>query len=169
MKTKFQFTHNGYTILYGEEHSIQVVVGPRRVQVKNSTITISNPTGSVALAKKIYTSWLRRQARKVFELKLQKYSRLLHAPYSKLSIRAQKTRWGSCTAEGHISLNWKLLCTPLVIQDYVIIHEAAHLRHHHHRTTFWKTVEKCIPEYRAARKWLRANESTIQFVTGQFS
>lgn len=169
MKTKYQFKNAGYTILHGEEHVIQIITGPRSVKVVNNTIIISNKTASLSLAKEIYASWIRRQARKLFELKLQKYSRLLHEPYTKLSIRSQKTRWGSCTVEGHISLNAKLLCTPASIQEYVIAHEAVHLRHHHHRATFWRDVEHFIPEYKIARKWLRMHEPTIQFVTAQFS
>ena len=74
---------------------------------------------------------------------------------SKVSVRNQKWRWGSCSRRGHICLNWRLVEVPPWVRDYVMIHELMHLRRMDHSRTFWKLVAGACPEYQAARRWLR--------------
>lgn len=78
---------------------------------------------------------------------------------SGISFRRQKTRWGSCSSEGHLSLNWKLVFAPEEVIDYVVIHELAHLKHQDHSKHFWDLVEKYDPEARLHRRWLRDHQS----------
>jgi predicted metal-dependent hydrolase len=72
-----------------------------------------------------------------------------------VSVRSQKTRWGSCGRNGHISLNWRLVLMPAAVRDYVLIHELMHLRRLDHSPKFWRLVEAACPDYRSARQWLR--------------
>jgi predicted metal-dependent hydrolase len=74
---------------------------------------------------------------------------------SRVSVRNQKWRWGSCSRSGHICLNWRLVLMPEWIRDYVIIHELMHLKRMDHSPRFWKLVAGACPDYRAARAWLR--------------
>lgn len=74
---------------------------------------------------------------------------------SAISVRAQRTRWGSCSPRGEISLNWRLVQVPEPIRDYVILHELAHRRHLNHSPRFWQEVERLCPDYEAAEAWLR--------------
>jgi predicted metal-dependent hydrolase len=74
---------------------------------------------------------------------------------ARISIRNQRSRWGSCSPNGHICLNWRLVLTPEWIRDYVLIHELMHLKRMDHSPKFWKLVEAACPEWRAARRWLR--------------
>ena len=74
---------------------------------------------------------------------------------SRVSVRSQRSRWGSCSRSGHISLNWRLAQMPGWVRDYVMIHELMHLKRMDHSSTFWKLVAKACPEYEAARRWLR--------------
>lgn len=83
---------------------------------------------------------------------------------TKLSLRGQKTRWGSCSSKGEISLNWKLIAAPPEILDYVVIHELAHLKHHNHSKAFWSLVEAYCPEYQGLKKWLRENHYGFEFL-----
>lgn len=78
---------------------------------------------------------------------------------SGISFRRQKTRWGSCSSEGHVSLNWKLIFAPEAVIDYVVIHELAHLKHQDHSKDFWDLVEKYDPEARLHRRWLRDHQN----------
>jgi len=71
------------------------------------------------------------------------------------SLSSARTRWGSCSADGSIRLNWRLVHFPLDIVDYVIAHELAHLRELNHGTRFWQIVGDLFPEYERARAWLR--------------
>jgi predicted metal-dependent hydrolase len=74
---------------------------------------------------------------------------------SRVSVRNQRSRWGSCSPNGHICLNWRLVAMPDWVSDYVIIHELMHLRRLDHSRKFWKLVAAACPHYQDARAWLR--------------
>jgi predicted metal-dependent hydrolase len=74
---------------------------------------------------------------------------------SRISIRNQRWRWGSCSRSGHICLNWRLVTMPDDVRDYVLIHELMHLKRMDHSPKFWKLVADACPHYRDARRWLR--------------
>jgi hypothetical protein len=77
---------------------------------------------------------------------------------SRVSVRNQQWRWGSCSPSGHICLNWCLIQMPASVRDYVMIHELMHLKRMDHSPKFWKLVERACPEYRDARAWLRTRD-----------
>jgi predicted metal-dependent hydrolase len=81
--------------------------------------------------------------------------------YERLSIRDQRTRWGSCSAEGAIAINWRLLLAPDGILDYVVWHEACHLAVLDHSPRFWALLERHRPGYRDERRWLRRNGAAL--------
>ena len=76
---------------------------------------------------------------------------------TKVSVRSQKRRWGSCSPNGHICLNWRLVMMPNAVRDYVLIHELMHLRRLDHSPAFWKLVAKACPDYQAHRAFLRSH------------
>ncbi len=79
----------------------------------------------------------------------------------RVSIRNQKTRWGSCSSSGAISLNWRLLQVPAFVRDYVILHELVHLDHLDHSTRFWERLAKVCPNHKAAEAWLKLRGNNI--------
>lgn len=85
----------------------------------------------------------------------ENYRHLIRHGYSSVSIRDQKTRWGSCSSRGTLSFNWRLMLAPPGILDYVIVHELCHLEHMDHSKAFWQCVETILPDYRERRKWLK--------------
>ena len=80
---------------------------------------------------------------------------------SRVSIRNQQWRWGSCSPGGHICLNWRLVQMPPWVRDYVMIHELMHLKRMDHSPKFWKLVERAFPMCREARLWLRQNQALL--------
>jgi predicted metal-dependent hydrolase len=76
---------------------------------------------------------------------------------TRVSVRDQRSRWGSCTAEGAISLNWRLILTPEAVRDYIIHHELMHLREMNHSQRFWDCVEAVFPGWREAEAWIKRN------------
>lgn len=111
-----------------------------------------------------YIHFLKKQARDILQDRLQFLSQKMALYPSSVSFRSQRTRWGSCSAHGHISLNWRLVLAPLNVLDYVVIHELAHLRHPNHSAPFWNLVATYCPDYENCKKWLRENQGEIDAV-----
>jgi hypothetical protein len=101
------------------------------------------------------------RARRVAERELPARLRALAALHgysvTAVSVRAQRSRWGSCSPSGRISLNWRLIQLPPQVSEYILLHELAHLRHLNHSARFWREVERLCPWHREARAWLRGN------------
>ena len=81
---------------------------------------------------------------------------------SRVSIRNQKTRWGSCSRQGTISLNWRLIQAPDFVRDYIILHELAHRRQMNHSGRFWQEVERLCPSYQGAERWLKQHAKRLR-------
>lgn len=99
---------------------------------------------------------LRERAKRELPARLMELARRYGLGVSRVSIRNQRWRWGSCSRNGHICLNWRLVTMPDAVRDYVLIHELMHLRRMDHSPKFWKLVEAACPDFRDARKYLRA-------------
>ncbi|GJG93917.1 M48 family metallopeptidase [Cupriavidus pauculus] len=101
--------------------------------------------------------WLQNQARRLLPERLDVYAARLGVRHTGFALTSAATRWGSCTADGKIRLNWRLMHFPLSMIDYVAAHELAHLKEMNHGPRFWETVESIFPEFRDARAQLRAH------------
>jgi predicted metal-dependent hydrolase len=105
--------------------------------------------------------WYRRCARAEVASRLDVACAVVGRPYSRLTIRSQRTRWASCGADGAMSFNWRLLLAPPDVLDYVVWHEACHLLVRDHSPRFWALLERHRPGYAAPRAWLRRYGSTL--------
>jgi predicted metal-dependent hydrolase len=105
--------------------------------------------------------WYRAQARAEIAPRLHAAARALGRAPTALSIRNQRTRWGSCSARGAMSFNWRLMLAPEAVLDYVVWHEACHLVVLDHSPRFWALVERHLPGYREPRRWLRRNGAAL--------
>jgi predicted metal-dependent hydrolase len=99
--------------------------------------------------------WLQGEAKRLFGERLTVYAEKLGVSYRAYALSSAATRWGSCSSDGKIRLNWRLIHFPLSIIDYVVAHELAHLREMNHSPRFWQTVESIFPEFREARQTLK--------------
>ena len=104
----------------------------------------------------------KKYARKIFEAKVAYYQQFTGGDYTSITIRDQKTRWGSCSGRGTLSFNWRLILAPPEILDYVVVHELCHLTHMNHSKEFWNLVGSVIPDYKIRRKWLKENGHTLK-------
>lgn len=105
--------------------------------------------------------WFRRQARAEIGPRLDEAVAALGTRYTALTIRNQRTRWGSCSSTGAMSFNWRLLLAPEHVLDYVVWHEACHLQVMDHSRRFWGLLERHRPGYREPRRWLRRHGATL--------
>jgi hypothetical protein len=103
----------------------------------------------------------RRAARAEIARRLDLASALAGTPYSGLSIRGQRTRWASCSAQGRMSFNWRLLMAPERVLEYVVWHEVCHLQVLDHSPRFWRLLALRWPRYREDRAWLHAHGATL--------
>lgn len=112
-----------------------------------------------------FQRFYKHQGEKILKQKIQIYSKQMNLYPSKISFRAQKSLFGSCSEDGHISLNWTLVASPHFVMDYVVIHELAHLKYLKHSKKFWKYVKQYDPFYLKAEKWLKTRGHQIDFLT----
>lgn len=87
------------------------------------------------------------------------FAAMLGVDYGRITIRCQRTRWGSCSSKGNLNFNCLLMRMPPEIQDYVVVHELCHRKEMNHSAKFWSEVGKILPDYKERRRWLKSNAS----------
>jgi hypothetical protein len=130
----------------------------RRVRVSFADQTFVLSAVRATRLKAWVEAWLRRLAAIDLPERLARLAMQHGFEVKAVSIRNQRSRWGSCSPSGRISLNWRLVQFPPAVADYVLIHELVHLRHMNHSRRFWSEVARLCPGYQAARAWLRAHQ-----------
>ena len=105
---------------------------------------------------------LREQASRELPPRLLELAACHGLVVSRVSIRNQRSRWGSCGRDAHICLNWRLVLMPATVRDYILIHELMHLRRMDHSPAYWRLVADAYPDYRVAREWLRRHGPSLR-------
>lgn len=104
----------------------------------------------------------RDAAAEYFPKRAAYYQPLTGGSFKRITIRDQKTRWGSCSSNGTLSFNWRLMLAPPRVLDYVVVHELCHLTYMNHSPAFWALVAQIMPQYQEYRLWLKNNGSTLR-------
>jgi predicted metal-dependent hydrolase len=152
-----QLARRGGTVPYlGRTLELVAQPGRRRAHLSGERLLV--PEGDPRAALELF---YRRAARREIAPRLDRATALAGTPYSGLSIRAQRTRWASCSVQGRMSFNWRLLLAPESVLDYVVWHEVCHLEVLDHSPRFWALVERRWPRWREDREWLRRHGATL--------
>ncbi len=139
---------------------LRLVPEPGRARVRREGDVLRVPAAEGA-RRDALERWYRRRARAEIAPRLDAAVAALGRSYTKLTIRGQRTRWGSCSSTGAMSFNWRLLLAPAEVLDYVVWHEACHLVAMDHSPRFWALVATCMPGYEQPRRWLRDHGRTL--------
>ena len=102
-----------------------------------------------------------QKALSVIPDKVKYYAEIMGVTYGRITIRNQKTRWGSCSSKGNLNFNCLLMLMPDKVLDYVVVHELWHLKQMNHSKKFWKEVERYMPDYKNYKKWLNENGGAL--------
>ena len=102
-----------------------------------------------------------QKALSVIPDKVKYYAEIMGVTYGRITIRNQKTRWGSCSSKGNLNFNCLLMLAPPEVLDYVVVHELCHRKQMNHSKAFWLEVEKVLPNYKEVRKWLKEEGSQM--------
>ena len=104
---------------------------------------------------------LARGAKERIPARVRYFAALVGVSYGRITIRAQRTRWGSCSAKGNLNFNCLLMLVPEGVLDYVVVHELCHRKQLNHSAAFWAEVERILPDYRIHRQWLRDHGAAL--------
>ena len=137
------------------------ISGAKKTYIKNDYICLDlkdNTKNNRDKIKKELELFYRSFSEKILKEKTLIESKKMNLKVEKIKVRSYKNRWGSCSSNGDISYNWKLIMAPEKIINYVIIHELCHLIHFNHSRDYWKEVSKKLPNYRESKEWLKSNQ-----------
>ncbi len=155
------FRHGAVVPLRGEPHELafigygrgRAIVRPEpAIPGRRARLAVS---GSLEYAPRRLKDWLIREAGRDLEASVAVHTRSLGARARRITLRDQKSRWGSCSSAGQLSFSWRLILAPPFVLDYVAAHEVAHLREMNHGPRFWNLVAELMPRFEEARAWLR--------------
>ena len=145
--------------ILGKIHRIQWLVdhdAKEDGQVVDGIVVVRTKADNPDKAYKVLRKWLINEAKDYLPNRLGHLSKRYGLKFDKISIRSQSTRWGSCSSQDGISLNWTLILLKPELIDYVVIHELMHLVEHNHSSNFWALVEKYCPDWKKLRKELKS-------------
>jgi predicted metal-dependent hydrolase len=135
------------------------VSGESVIRLGPEKLTVTNPAGDL---RPVIEGHLRRLAERELPLRVMEFAASHQLSVRRVTVRNQRTRWGSCSRRATISLNWRLIQTPPFVRDYIILHELMHLREMNHSPRFWRQVETVCPGYRMAEQWLKQHSRLLR-------
>jgi predicted metal-dependent hydrolase len=160
---------NGSRVPYLGEHLTLVVHTQPKADVVRygaQLLVILTSRSRLAIeqqAKRLVCQWYQSQALTLLQAKTDAAAARLGAKHTGVTIKATRSKWGHCTAQGAIQYNWQILLAPEPIVDYLVAHEVSHLLHHNHSPAFWAVVASLCPDYKKRRAWLKAHGLQLMF------
>lgn len=154
-------------ILFLGEYKKIVIEKPKRdkdrvTYVGNQLIVETDRGDNQEHIRGLVENYMRKQALSILTEVSHKYCQLIECNYKKITIRKQKTRWGSCSNKGHLSYNVKIMCAPMEAIEYIVLHEVMHLRHFNHGEQFWNDIAKVMPNYNEHRNYFKTQGKYLE-------
>lgn len=127
------------------------------------TTTFNFPKVLLFRIQKELESWYKKQAKEIIGKRLVHQAEKMQAKYTTVMYSDTKSKWGTCGPENDLQFNWRLVMAPLIVLDYVVIHELSHTKHKNHGENFWREVSKHSIGYKSYRKWLNEHAHLLTF------
>jgi predicted metal-dependent hydrolase len=160
-----ELTSGSRVSIYGNEYTVSILncsVRRPEIELAGSELRVALPHGYTGEVKDAVKGWIRQQAVPVIQREAERMAPLIGVQYKRLTIRDQRTKWGSCSRSGNLSFNWRLILFPPDVLRYVVIHELCHLKQFNHSPRFWQLVKQFDPSYEKAIDWLKSNGVQIE-------
>ena len=163
LRPKFKYRTGDMFYYFGEQ--VELIIKPSdrkrptiKVRDNKMLITLYRKIGEldgIKAVKKAIENFYRNKAEEVIHDRLQFFNEHYGFPYNRVTMRNQKSRWGSCSRLRNLNFNWRLIMAPIEVIDYVVVHELCHLKEMNHSSRYWKLVDEEMPNHKEMRKWLR--------------
>lgn len=161
-RTRAAVAARGATVPYlGETLALVAEPGRTRVHRSGARLLVPGAPADGETSRAALERWYRRRAHAEIAPRLDAATAQAGTSYAKLTIRGQRTRWASCSSNGGMSFNWRLLLAPAPVLDYVVWHEVCHLEVMDHSPRFWQLLASRWPDYEAHQAWLRRHGATL--------
>lgn len=159
LPARVPFVDGAVIPILGSDHVIRHQPGARGfVWLSGNEIHVAGATPH--LSRRV-TDWLKKNAREEIGRRADFDAQSVGRKISRLSVRDTRSRWGSCSEDGHLSFSWRLILAPETVLDYVVAHEVAHLAELNHGSRFWKLVDQLCPGNKVPRHWLKRYGATL--------
>lgn len=171
IENKRQFKDSEKFLYLGNEYTLRIKridsAADTEVTIKDGSIIVAIPKNllqdqELLHVKHTLKNWYIDRFAEIIRERINLYAKNIGVVPIKVTIREQKSRWGSCSGKGSINLNWKLIMAPLEVLDYVIVHELCHVKEMNHSQKFWSLVEGVLPNSSECRKWLKMNGCRLE-------
>ena len=140
------------TELWYRGQRVRLAVNADEIVLAGQRVTRSQADDGI---RETVEKYLRKIAERELPVRLAELVAERRLPASRVTVRNQRSRWGSCSTRGSIALNWRLIQMPPLVADYIMLHELAHRRQPNHSVRFWREVELLCPSWRDSERWLR--------------
>jgi len=165
LRPDFQYRTGDMFYYFGEPVILRISPSERKrpaIKIRDNKMLIMlykniSETEGVKAVKKTIQKFYREKAEEVIHDRLQFFNEHYNFRYNRVTLRDQKSRWGSCSRLKNLNFNWRLIMAPIEIIDYVVVHELCHLKEMNHSARYWALVAETVPGHKTRRKWLREN------------
>ena len=153
--------------LFMSDADIQKLIDEKQVWIQSHQKIVQDRERQLAQTEKISEEEIRKlseTAKRIIPQKVRFYAEKIGVEYGKITVRCQKTRWGSCSSKGNLNFNCLLMLFPDAVIDSVVVHELCHRKHMDHSPAFYNEVRKVFPEYDVCHLWLKKNGSKYMYL-----
>lgn len=157
---------DGEDFLYlGLNYSLRLIINNSikkpKIWLEEDLLYIELKEDNPSYIKPLLEKWYREKALEKISERIDYYSKYFNRKPSKIVVKEQKKRWGSCNSRGELFFNWRIVMAPLRILDYIVVHEMSHMVHLNHSKDYWEFVSTILPDYKDHKSWLKEYGITL--------